>query len=260
MIDIFYKKKFLKINQIWYPDVTIEGLKKQKRAADVLFVHGVGENEIHGKNRYFQEFHSCISSLEGPEEEILSAFDKTVRYEIRRSEKDGIDICFYTGEDIKAYPGLLHTFSQIYRKMYHSKGKEIPLNLATVERYLNNQALVFSAVKKDGEILLFHSNVFDESHARLLHSASLFRDNGADANLIGRANKRLHWEDMKYLKEKGITSYDWGGISDFEHPNGIDAFKLKFGGEKTTYYNVFTGNTLLGNVSLNLLKKAGKLE
>lgn len=42
MIDISYQKKFLKVNQIWYPnDVTVSGLLRQKRKADILFVHGV---------------------------------------------------------------------------------------------------------------------------------------------------------------------------------------------------------------------------
>ena len=60
--------------------------------------------------------------------------------------------------------------------------------------------------------------------------------------------------DMKYFKEKGLVRYDWGGISDFENPNGIDEFKLKFGGDKITYYNVFTGNSLLGKLAVTAMK------
>ncbi len=81
----------------------------------------------------------------------------------------------------------------------------------------------------------FIHNICDREEARLLHSASCFREESADQSLIGRANKRLHWEDIKYFKQKGLLRYDWGGISDFENPNGIDEFKLKFGGEKITY-------------------------
>ena len=72
--------------------------------------------------------------------------------------------------------------------------------------------------------------------------------------MIGRANKRLHWEYIKYFKQKGLLRYDWGGISDFENPNGIDEFKLKFGGEKITYYNIFAGNTVLGKAAVLAMK------
>ena len=41
MIDVIYQKKFLKVNQIWYPGKrTVESLLKEKRKADILFVHG----------------------------------------------------------------------------------------------------------------------------------------------------------------------------------------------------------------------------
>ena len=43
-----------------------------------------------------------------------------------------------------------------------------------------------------------------------------------------------------------MLRYDWGGISDFDNPNGIDEFKLKFGGDKITYYNVFCGEYTAG--------------
>ncbi|MBQ2936393.1 MAG: hypothetical protein IJD96_09185, partial [Lachnospiraceae bacterium] len=84
-------------------------------------------------------------------------------------------------------------------------------------------------------------------------------EESADQSMIGRANKRLHWEDMKYFKEKGLVRYDWGGISDFENPNGIDEFKLKFGGDKITYYNVFTGNSLLGKLAVTAMKLLKKV-
>ena len=58
----------------------------------------------------------------------------------------------------------------------------------------------------------------------------------------------------KTFRKKGLIRYDWGGISDFDNPNGIDEFKLKFGGEKITYYNIFAGNTLLGKLAVTAMK------
>ena len=75
---------------------------------------------------------------------------------------------------------------------------------------------------------------------------------------MARANKRLHWEDMKLFKERGVSLYDWGGISDPDHPNGIDAFKMKFGGKPLTYYNVLKGITVLGRLGIRVMKLKNK--
>ena len=256
MIDTSYQKKFLKVNQIWYPkDVPISELLKQKRKADILFVHGVPENEKKGSFRGWQEYHTCMSDLTLSEEDLLAAINKNVRYECRRSERDDITVCFYGKEEMEADRNLLRTFVEIYEKMYQSKGIDAKFNLTAAKNYLEMGNMVFSAVWHQGEILVFHSYICDDTDARLLHSASCFREeSAADQSMIGRANKRLHWDDMKYFRSKGLLRYDWGGISDFEAPNGIDEFKMKFGGEKTTYYNVFAGNTPLGKLAVMAMK------
>ena len=62
------------------------------------------------------------------------------------------------------------------------------------------------------------------------------------AKLIGYANRLIHWEAIKYAKEKGIKEYDLGGIFSDEEVEkdkvkmGIRSFKLSFGGESVTRY------------------------
>jgi len=63
---------------------------------------------------------------------------------------------------------------------------------------------------------------------------------------VGMANKRLHWADIVHFKNFGLTTYDWGGISDFDNPNGIDNFKMKFGGNKIEYNVNIVGISALG--------------
>lgn len=57
----------------------------------------------------------------------------------------------------------------------------------------------------------------------------------------------------------GITQYDWGGIANPEEPNGIDQFKMGFGGEAASYYNVIIGVSLLGKITLSSMKAKEKL-
>jgi lipid II:glycine glycyltransferase (peptidoglycan interpeptide bridge formation enzyme) len=254
MIDVSYQKKFLRVNQIWYPDkVTVSELLKQKRKADILFVHGAPIEETKGSFRGWQEYHTCVSSLNETKEELSKKINKNVRYEIRRSEKDGIEIKFYTKDELENNKGLLDTFADIYEKMYRSKGMESRFNIDAVRKYIEKDNIIFSAVLYNGEIIIFHSYIYNDRESRFLHSASCFRES-ADQAMIGRANKRLQWEDMLYFKNKGLSRYDWGGISDFENPNGIDEFKLKFGGDKLTYYNIFAGNTLIGKLAVTAMK------
>ena len=47
-------------------------------------------------------------------EEIMSSFSKTIKYEIRRSEKDDINISFYNAEDLKNHEEVLDDFKATY--------------------------------------------------------------------------------------------------------------------------------------------------
>lgn len=110
---------------------------------------------------------------------------------------------------------------------------------------------MITGCRNDSETLVYHTYLFDELNARLYQSCSLFRgDNDEDAKVVGFANRGLHWYDMRSFRDKGIKWYDWGGISSTEKPNGIDQFKMGFGGEQHLYYNVtipkgFVGSTVL---------------
>ena len=114
--------------------------------------------------------------------------------------------------------------------------------------------LTLTYVSDEEEILAYHVYVGDEKTTRLLYSCSTFREDDSKKALIGRANKFLHWEDIKYFKNNKYEKYDLGGISSFDNPNGIDKFKMNFNGEKITYYNIITGNDLLGKILCFLIK------
>ena len=130
------------------------------------------------------------------------------------------------------------------------------MNLEQMRAYAREGALYCSRVRKDGEDLVYHSYLADETCARLLHSVSDFRES-QDGALISRANRGLHWEDMKRFAKKGLSVYDWGGIPNPEAPNGIDQFKIKFGGEPVTYYNAIEGRSVLGKLAVLALRIKG---
>lgn len=249
MIQVTYKKKGISITQAWF------GSKEELLPVktDICFFHGISESGT-DKNSISTAFHTLISDLRLSEDELLAKINKNVRYEIRRSCKEEVEYRFFSAEALKEKPEIIRQFGEMYELMYREKGQKASFNYNQFDAYKEKNAILLTAIYEKDRPLVFHSYILEEKQARLLHSVSDFRSAEADANLVARANKRLHWEDMLLLRQKGVESYDWGGVSSLDNPNGIDSFKFKFGGEPLTYYNVYMGKSLLGRLAVWLLR------
>jgi hypothetical protein len=124
-------------------------------------------------------------------------------------------------------------------------------------------ALLLSSVSDaDGSQLSAHAYVKDSSlgRVRLLYSASHFRgmSDSGDRNKIGRANRLLHWHEIRTLKDLGFRLYDLGGIpldSSDQAKNDIARFKLEFGGEMLIEYNGVLPANAVGKLLLPLARR-----
>lgn len=73
----------------------------------------------------------------------------------------------------------------------------------------------------------------------------MYRGKEISDALLNRFNIMYHdmYEEKgmagHYLPINELKEYDWGGIASYESPNGIDKFKMSFGGEYRKYYNLF---------------------
>lgn len=256
MVQITYHKKAISITQVWFAE------EAERVKTDICFYHGVlkeqGNREfpVKGstKSCFYVPFHTLISTLDKEEEVLWGLINKNVRYEIRRSCKEPVEYRVFSADNLRGTPEIVTQFGDMYESMYQSKGQNAVFNRRQFQAYLEKDAVLLTAIYQDNLPLVFHSYIADEKQVRLLHSVSEFRNEEMDANLVARANKRLHWEDMCLFKKEGKTVYDWGGISSIENPNGIDAFKFKFGGEPFTYYNVYEGKSLLGKIAVWFMK------
>lgn len=98
--------------------------------------------------------------------------------------------------------------------------------------------ILFTMARHEGNPIVMHSYLIDNEdrgRVRLLHSASHFRSllSSQERALVGRANRFLHYKDMLYFRNKGFSTYDFGGISiddNDEEQKKIGAFKRGFGG------------------------------
>lgn len=252
IIKSIYKKNMLRIQNVWFANEdeiadVIEQGKKSK--ADVLYIHGVSfKSSPKGWNKQYTVF----SDLNGSLEELHEKIRKNYRYEIRRAEKEGVVVREYDGNGLIEETALLDSFQETYNRMYFDKGMKVVFNRAQVEQYLRDGCMFLTIGFFGGIPYVFHSYIYNDDCARLHCSASSFRSNRDATALIGRINKAVHWHDMRMFKEKGIVNYDWGGISDKDAPNGIDQFKMAFGGQVKEYFNIFIGITIKGKAAVRI--------
>ena len=111
----------------------------------------------------------------------------------------------------------------------------------------------------EDRILVYHTYIVEEERARLYQSASQFRtDDTISSNVIGFANRYLHYQDMLWFKEQGKKQYDWGGAGTNEDVESITKFKESFGGTPVTYYNAEETKGILPGMYKGLTGVVGK--
>lgn len=198
-------------------------------------------------------FHTILIDLAQSEDLIFANFSKNCKYEIRRAkEKDNL----ITQTTFAPDQELLNRFIEFYNAFAAFK-KVPPANIDKIKLLIEQRNLCITYISPNGEIqsaLAMHCYICDTSRIRLYLSATYPRTFNAadDKQIIGRANKLLHWEDIVSAKNKGILLYDLGGISTNGNLKGIDSFKQQFGGEKTLEYNQIIGKTFKGKVLITI--------
>lgn len=163
---------------------------------------------------------TALISLNLPVDEILGRMHHKTRYNIRIAEKHGIKV--ELGGDIEAFLRLLDKTSKrdnfsmhpknYYKKMFDFLGDrgEIKTDLIMAS---NNSKAVAGAV-----VLRYRDTGY------YLHGASDYRFRSLMAPYA------LHWEIVKYLKDRGLRYYDFWGVDSRKWP-GVTRFKLGWGGD-----------------------------
>jgi hypothetical protein len=170
-----------------------------------------------------RHFSTVLIDLDREPGTIMAEMHRNVRAEIRRADGEGI--AWEQGVDLSEFEAFHDAFAR-------EKGIE-GVDLSRLRSF--GAALLLTRAVLDGKTLAQHAYIVDqgESRARFLYSSS-GRFEGASSALAGRANRWCHWKDMLHLRERGIRTYDLGGIASgtavAEERAGIDEFKMRFGG------------------------------
>lgn len=183
----------------------------------------------------YESFYTIHVDITVDEETLLANCRKDTRYKIKRARREGIQ--FKIGNDFDQFVKFYNEFA-------------ISKNIATISKSdleLFRPYIHITQAVYEEEILVTHTYFFDEEIKRacLLHTASLFRncDDSKMRQIIGRANRFLHFEEMLYFKKLGANIYDLGGIAvdDLNEDRAkINHFKKGFGGimvQEPYYYS-----------------------
>lgn len=239
----YYKHK-LRCADIWMPFGFID-----HKDLDLVCVFDSRE-KAYVKNKRILCRYTLITDIDLPSEAIFSSFaSKTLRYDIRKNENENVSFKVFNSQELKHNQKILELFQDCYREMFKEKGMSSVLNPKVLERYIDADALFLTVAFCENSPTVFHSYVDYENGVRLWHSCSLFREDKETASLIGRTNKRLHYEDMVFFSKIGKKEYDWGGVFSLEsNDNGIDRFKKSFGGKGICIFSDTYGISFKGKM------------
>lgn len=206
------------------------------------------------------EFHTLIIDLTQPEETLFHAMQKTTQNEVRRAAREDVRC------EIRHHPHeqFLNSFSDFYDAF--AAQKHLPKsNRARLKAIAAEGRLSLSRASLNSEDLVWHAYYRAPLRTRQLHSASLFRaQDAADARkLVSRANRLLHWADIKAFKAEGLAWFDFGGWyagTTNAELLAINRFKQSFGGKVWKEFNCTWGLTTVGKLALLANRFSEQLE
>ena len=174
-----------------------------------------------------RKFSTKIVDLQASGEELLKNMSRKGAFDVKRAMRDGVQV-----RDI----GDVEEFLTFYNSFAPQKGLA-PVGRDDLAGWGRQIAGLTATI--DGVPAAMHTYVVDRdrSRARLLHSASLFRQaaSAEERTSIGRANRLLHYQAMLRFKELGLAEYDLGGYAkDSPDPQlaNIAKFKDTLGGRE----------------------------
>ena len=237
------KKYCLTISEIFFED---NYELSSKDACDILLL-----TQCSLKTKNSTVYNTLQIDLDKNEEILLSELRKNTRTEISRCERrDELNAQIINQPSLEQ----LNQFINFYNKF--SKTKNLPYaNIGKLMALVKIGALSIGVIKNsNGETLVSHAHIVLKKRARLLYSASLYRefDDNQVRNLIGRANRALHWNEIIFFKNKSFKLYDFGGLSlsNDKKLSQIDDFKKGFGGKHVEEYNAKIGVSIFGKLAI----------
>ena len=197
-----------------------------------------------------------LIDLEEEESEIYQKIHKNTRYKINRAaQRDNLhcyELSNPTDLEIEEFSHFFDPFARERRIRTCDTNK--------LKALRDKGALIITYITdKNQQILCYHVYQKDNKQGYLIYSASRRYENtdSSNLNIIGRANRYLHWKDIQSFKKKGCKWYNFGGKVLNEEDKGgqnVNKFKLEYGPITSGFDSrTFYSNSLKGNFGLFFL-------
>lgn len=172
-----------------------------------------------GNARMFNTY-TFVHDLSLSENELWEAFHSLAKRQCRQAEQEGV-----TAQIIERPPAeFLDRFLGHYREMAAQRSLRMP-DRPTLNRMVADGNLLGVETRKGGEFAGAMLLVY------LCPPQGIYLHGVSAAGEKKKFNQLLQWEVMKYLKVKGYTWYDLGGVPSLDKENGIYRFKQSLGGK-----------------------------
>ena len=225
--------------------------------ADVLRV--VAAPAARAGGRRSAAAHVLAVDLAREEDQLFDDISADTRRKIRRAVDT--DETGTTMHDAPA-PEVVAEFCDAYDRF--AQGRSLaPVFRPRLSALAASRSLRLSAARSpDGRVLVWHAYAATSARAHLLYSASLLPDatRADDRNVIGRANRLLHWHDIRHARAHGLEVIDLGGIDvagRSEETTRIAHFKRNFGGTVTPAHSWSEPRSAKGSLVLFALRVRG---
>ncbi len=226
MLNTYYCNGIIKVIEIWFDD----DINFDIPNADIIVSYS--RSRPFNPKRWLYSY-TILINLAISSKILLENMDTMTVRQIRRAEtNDGTECVYYrnpTPQNIKEFVTFYNDFATAFGLSTATFQR-----LALFDRY---GLLGLSEAKSKGKSLVWHAYLTHRQHGRamalLSASGRRWNQNKTTCNLISRANRLLHFQDMVSLKEQGYRFYDFGGwYSGTEDRKllQINSFKERFGG------------------------------
>lgn len=177
---------------------------------------------------------TVIVDLSGSEDEILAGFRQRARRSIRQAQAAGVQV--------KPVNGNEQNYQFMYN-MYSGTGQRAGFHVRPYAYYQRLWQLWSQADQGQLFFAMQGDKVIAAAFAAYLGKKGLYKDGASDRDALNNgAAHLLQWQIMRWLKNRGITSYDLHGtppadkLEDTTHPfYGLGMFKTSFANELTEF-------------------------
>ena len=184
------------------------------------------------KTAYHQPRGEWLLDISSAPDELLASMHKKTRYNINKSLKQGMETKIYTGADIAPWAGTFIALNDQNTKAHGTTTHPKKYFKSFFELASQDENNFIAITRKDGHVLAI--NVF------IRNENSVFCPFGASNDLGKKLGAYYHikWSSILHMKEQGVTTFNWGGVSvgmNDEYLAGVTKFKTGFGGSSVTH-------------------------